>query len=184
MLRTLLRFSDPQAGTRAWTIAITTVFLLGTPLAYMHSFILMTVAYLRWLFAFNLASFLSAPANALRDSSLCVEARCRRLLTSSVFMTLGSPWRVGGGLGAWVESEYTSRTVTTRNPLAKSKLNSRSGNQTFRAWRLTTGCRRRWAAWEAMGRRVGRSPTAPEPERWADRGVVMWLSLPQGFFER
>ena len=30
---------------------------------------------------------------------------------------------------------------------------------------LTTGCRRRRAGWEVLGRRVGRSPTAPEPER-------------------
>ena len=30
---------------------------------------------------------------------------------------------------------------------------------------LTTGCRRRWAGWEVLGRRIGRSPTAPEPER-------------------
>src|SRR6267378_1261751 len=26
--------------------------------------------------------------------------------------------------------------------------------------RLTTGCRRRWAGWEVLGRRVGHSPTA------------------------
>jgi len=31
---------------------------------------------------------------------------------------------------------------------------------------LTTGCRRRRAGWESICRRVGRSPTAPEPERW------------------
>jgi len=27
--------------------------------------------------------------------------------------------------------------------------------------RLTTGCRRRWAGWEVVCRRDGRSPTAP-----------------------
>jgi len=30
---------------------------------------------------------------------------------------------------------------------------------------LTTGCRRRWAGWEVLGRRVGRAPAAAEQER-------------------
>src|SRR3989442_13464667 len=30
---------------------------------------------------------------------------------------------------------------------------------------LTTGCRRRWAGWEVLGRRVGRAPSAPEADR-------------------
>src|SRR5262245_29321801 len=37
--------------------------------------------------------------------------------------------------------------------------------------RPTTGCRRRWAGWEVLGRRVGRAPTAPEPRRWAHMRV-------------
>src|SRR2546427_87332 len=35
----------------------------------------------------------------------------------------------------------------------------------------TTGCRRRRACWEVVCRHDGRSPTAPEPERWAVEGV-------------
>src|SRR5881296_3128760 len=41
--------------------------------------------------------------------------------------------------------------------------------------RRTTACRRQRAGWEVLGRRVGRSPAAPDAERWADEGSVALL---------
>ena len=64
-----------------------------------------------------------------------------------------------GRLVRFVSMLSTGVTGGTRSAGGQvSRGNKEEGN-------LTTGCRRRWAGWEVLGRRVGRSPTAPEPER-------------------
>ena len=67
-----------------------------------------------------------------------------------------------GGLRGPLSVFSGHRIVVTTpwTPLTKPQRGDRSFNG-----HLTTGCRRRRAGWEVLGRRVGRSPTAPEPER-------------------
>src|SRR2546428_11475715 len=59
---------------------------------------------------------------------------------------------------------------------------ARRSREAVNAGRPTTGCRRRWAVWESTCRRVGRAPTAPEPERWADGGSAAMLPEPRSAF--